>query len=131
MQTDMTVGKPMKMLLSFTIPVFVGNVFQQLYSMADAVIVGKFVGTKGLAAVGSTGTITFLIIGCLMGITTGFTVLTSQKFGAGKMDEMRKTVGNAAILSAVLAVLMTAVSMLGMHRLLVFMHTPEDIFDGA
>lgn len=131
MQTDMTVGKPMKMLLSFTIPVFIGNVFQQLYSMADAVIVGKFVGTKGLAAVGSTGTITFLIIGCLMGITTGFTVLTSQKFGAGKMDEMRKTVGNAAILSAVLAVLMTAVSMLGMHRLLVFMHTPEDIFDGA
>ena len=70
MQTDMTVGKPMKMLLSFTIPVFVGNVFQQLYSMADAVIVGKFVGTRGLAAVGSTGTITFLIIGCLLGFST-------------------------------------------------------------
>ena len=132
MQTDMTVGKPMKMLLNFTIPVFLGNVFQQLYSMADAVIVGKFVGTKGLAAVGATGTITFLIIGFLMGLTTGFTVLTSQKFGAGRMDEMRKTVGNAAILSAG-------------HRscydsckyawecigLLVFMHTPEDIFDGA
>ena len=101
MQTDMTVGKPMKMLLNFTIPVFLGNVFQQLYSMADAVIVGKFVGTKGLAAVGATGTITFLIIGFLMGVTTGFTVLTSQKFGAGRMDEMRKTVGNAAILSAV------------------------------
>ena len=131
MQTDMTVGKPMKMLLNFTIPVFLGNVFQQLYSMADAVIVGKFVGTRGLAAVGATGTITFLIIGFLMGLTTGFTVLTSQKFGAGRMDEMRKTVGNAAILSAVIAVVMTAVSLLGMHRLLVFMHTPEDIFDGA
>ena len=131
MQTDMTVGKPMKMLLNFTIPVFLGNVFQQLYSMADAVIVGKFVGTKGLAAVGATGTITFLIIGFLMGLTTGFTVLTSQRFGAGRMDEMRKTVGNAAILSVVIAVVMTAVSMLGMHRLLVFMHTPEDIFDGA
>lgn len=96
MQTDMTVGKPMKMLLNFTIPVFIGNVFQQLYSMADAVIVGKFVGTKGLAAVGATGTITFLIIGFLMGLTTGFTVLTSQKFGAGRMDEMRKTVGNGS-----------------------------------
>ena len=127
----MTVGKPMKMLLNFTIPVFVGNVFQQLYSMADAVIVGKFVGTKGLAAVGATGTINFLIIGFLMGLTTGFTVLTSQKFGAGRMEEMRKTVGNAAILSAVVAAVMTAVSMLGMHRLLIFMHTPEDIFDGA
>ena len=59
MQTDMTVGKPMKMILDFTIPVFIGNVFQQFYNMADAIIVGKFVGTKGLAAVGSTGTIMF------------------------------------------------------------------------
>lgn len=131
MQTDMTVGKPMKMLLNFTIPVFIGNVFQQFYSMADAVIVGKFVGTKGLAAVGATGTITFLILGFLMGLTTGFTVLTSQKFGAGKMDEMRRTVGNAAILSVVIAVVMTAVSMLGMRGLLELMNTPEDIFDEA
>ena len=131
MQTDMTVGKPMKMLLGFTIPVFIGNVFQQFYSMADAVIGGKFVGTKGLAAVGATGTIVFLIIGFLLGVTTGFTVLTSQKFGAGRMDEMRKTVGNAAILSVAVAVILTAVSMLGMHRLLVFMNTPKDIFDGA
>ena len=83
MQTDMTVGKPMKMILDFTIPVFIGNVFQQFYNMADAIIVGKFVGTKGLAAVGSTGTIMFLIIGFLTGLTAGFTVLTSQKFGAG------------------------------------------------
>ena len=112
MQTDMTVGKPMKMLLGFTVPVFLGNVFQQFYSMADAVIVGKFVGTKGLAAGGAPGTITFLIIGFMMGLTTGFTGLTSQKFGAGRMDEMRKTVGNAAILSAIVAVIMTAVSML-------------------
>ena len=92
MQTDMTVGKPMKMILDFTIPVFIGNVFQQFYNMADAIIVGKFVGTKGLAAVGSTGTIMFLIIGFLTGLTAGFTVLTSQKFGAGKMDEMRQSV---------------------------------------
>ena len=110
MQTDMTVGKPMKMILDFTIPVFIGNVFQQFYNMADAIIVGKFVGTKGLAAVGSTGTIMFLIIGFLMGLTAGFTVLTSQKFGAGKMDEMRQSVGNAAILSIIISVIMTAVS---------------------
>ena len=60
-QNDMTVGSPMKMILSFTFPIFLGNVFQQFYNMADAVIVGKFVGTKALAAVGSTGTIMFLI----------------------------------------------------------------------
>ena len=78
MQTDMTVGKPMKMLLNFTIPVFLGNVFQQLYSMADAVIVGKFVGTKGLAAVGATGTITFLIIGFLMGYNRSYSSYLSE-----------------------------------------------------
>ncbi len=127
----MTMGKPFKMILDFTIPVFIGNIFQQFYSMVDAIIVGKFVGTKGLAAVGATGTITFLILGFLMGLTAGFTVLTSQKFGAGKMEEMRQTVGNAAVLSAIVSAIMTAVSMLGMRTLLVFMHTPADIFDDA
>ena len=126
MKTDMTSGNPMKMILNFTIPVFIGNVFQQFYNMADAVIVGKFVGTKALAAVGSTGTIMFLIIGFLTGLTAGFTVLTAQKFGADKMEEMRQTVGNAAILSIIVSVVMTAVSMLGMRRLLLFMNTPED-----
>ena len=92
MKTDMTQGKPVKVLLGFTIPVFIGNVFQQFYNMVDAVVVGKFVGTKALAAVGSTGTIIFLIIGFLLGLTAGFTVLTAQKYGAGKMDEMRQTV---------------------------------------
>ena len=70
-QNDMTVGSPMKMILSFTFPIFLGNVFQQFYNMADAVIVGKFVGTKALAAVGSTGTIMFLIYGFVVGMTAG------------------------------------------------------------
>lgn len=131
MQTDMTTGKPMKMLLSFTIPVFVGGVFQQFYNMMDAIIVGKFVGTKALAAVGSTGMIMFLILGFLMGLTAGFTVLTSQKFGAGRMDEMRQTVGNAVWLSVIVSVLMTVISMAGMRSLLKFMNTPEDIFEDA
>ena len=99
--------------------------------MVDAVVVGKFVGTKALAAVGSTGTIIFLIIGFLLGLTAGFTVLTAQKYGAGKMDEMRQTVGNALILTALISAVMTAVSMTGMHALLKFMHTPDDIFKDA
>ena len=131
MKTDMTQGKPVKVLLGFTIPVFIGNVFQQFYNMVDAVVVGKFVGTKALAAVGSTGTIIFLIIGFLLGLTAGFTVLTAQKYGAGKMDEMRQTVGNALILTALVSAVMTAVSMTGMHALLKFMHTPDDIFKDA
>lgn len=131
MKTDMTSGKPMSMILNFTIPVFIGSVFQQFYNMADAVIVGKFVGTKALAAVGATGTIMFLIIGFLTGLTAGFTVLTAQKFGAGKTEEMRQTVGNAAILSAAVSVVMTAGSMLGMESLLKFMNTPKDILADA
>ena len=95
----MTVGRPAKLILSFALPVFIGNVFQQFYSMIDSVIVGRFVGVDALAAVGATGTIIFLILGFLMGMTTGFTVLTAQRFGYGDMEGMRKTVGSAIILS--------------------------------
>ena len=131
MERDMTVGSPTKMILNFTFPIFLGNVFQQFYNMADTIIVGKFVAANALAAVGSTGTIMFLIIGFLTGLTAGFTVPTSQKFGAGDMKAMRKTVGSAVILSAVVSIVMTIVSMLGMRGLLKLMHTPDDIFREA
>jgi len=131
MEKDMTSGSPAGIILSFTVPVFIGNVFQQFYNMVDAIIVGKFVGTKALAAVGATGTVTFLIWGLIMGAAVGFTVLTAQRFGAGDMDGMRKTVGSAAVLSILYTILLTAVSMLVMKPLLLFMNTPEDIFDGA
>ena len=125
-QNDMTVGSPMKMILSFTFPIFLGNVFQQFYNMADAVIVGKFVGTKALAAVGSTGTIMFLIYGFVVGMTAGFTVLTAQKFGAGDMQGMRRTVAGAGILSFLIGLFLTV-----MKPLLHLMHTPSDIFADA
>lgn len=131
MEKDMTVGSPAKIIWSFTLPLVAGNIFQQFYAMVDTIIVGKFVGTSALAAVGATGTINFLIIGFLMGMTAGFTVLTSQRYGAGDMDGMRKTVGSAAILSLAVSVLMTVVSMTQMKRLLIFMNTPEDIFQDA
>ena len=131
MERDMTVGSPGKMILQFTFPLFIGNVFQQLYNMADTIIVGKFVGANALAAVGSTGTIMFLIIGFLQGLTAGFTVPTAQKFGAGDLKSMRKTVGSAVILSAGVSVVMTVISMLGMKSLLHLLNTPSDIFDDA
>lgn len=131
MEKDMTKGSPAWAIFCFVVPVFLGNVFQQFYSMADTIIVGKFVGNQALAAVGSMGTIMFLIITSLIGMTVGFTVLTSQRFGAGDMDGMRKTVGCAAILSIIVSVIATAVSMLGMRTLLMAMNTPEDIFSDA
>lgn len=131
MERDMTMGSPGKIILQFTFPLFIGNVFQQLYNMADTIIVGKFVGANALAAVGSTGTIMFLIIGFLQGLTAGFTVPTAQKFGAGDLKSMRKTVGSAVILSAGVSVVMTVISMLGMKSLLHLLNTPSDIFDDA
>lgn len=128
MEKDMTAGSPAKIIWNFTLPIVIGNIFQQFYTMVDTVIVGKFVGTKALAAVGATGTICFLILGFLMGLTAGFTVITSQRFGAGDMEGMRKTVGSAAVLSVVISLLMTVISMVGMKPLLKFMNTPEDIF---
>lgn len=130
-QNDMTVGNPMKIIFGFTLPIFIGNVFQQFYNMADAVIVGKFVGNKALAAVGSTGTIMFLIYGFVVGMTAGFTVLTAQKFGAGDMKGMRKTVAGAGILSFVVGALLTILFMAFMKPLLILMNTPSDIFSDA
>lgn len=130
-QSDMTTGSPMKIIFHFTLPIFIGNVFQQFYNMADAVIVGKFVGNKALAAVGSTGTIMFLIYGFVVGMTAGFTVLTAQKFGAGDMPAMRRTVAGASFLSLAVGLVLTVAFMAFMKPWLVLMHTPEDIFADA
>ncbi len=117
------------MIVRFVVPLIIGNIFQQFYSMVDTIIVGRFVGVQALAAVGATGTISFLIIGFMQGLTTGFTVLTSQRFGAGDEKGLKRSVGNAAFLAVLTTVIMTAVSMLGMDKLLHIMNTPEDIFE--
>ncbi len=131
MERDMTTGAPGKIILNFTIPIFIGNLFQQLYSMVDTIIVGKFVGNEALAAVGSCGTLMFLILGFLIGLTAGFMVITSQHYGSGNMRAMRQSVASAAILSAVISVLMTLCSMLMMKQILHLMNTPEDIYQEA
>ena len=83
MELDMTKGSPSKLITKFIIPIIIGNIFQQLYSMVDTIIVGRFVGVDALAAVGATGSVSFLILGFTQGLTTGFTVLTAQRFGPG------------------------------------------------
>ncbi len=128
MQLDMTKGNPTKLILKFMIPIIIGNVFQQLYNMVDTIIVGRFVGVNALAAVGATGTIMFLILGFMMGITTGFTVITAQRYGAGDYQAMKKSIGNAFLLSFTITVIMTTLSVGSMDSLLKLMNTPEDIF---
>lgn len=131
MERDMTAGSPGKIIFRFTIPIFIGNIFQQLYSMVDTIIVGKFVGNEALAAVGACGTLMFLILGFLVGLSAGFTVITSQHFGAGNLKAMRQSVASAAILSGIVSVLLTVLSMTMMKQILKWMQTPSDIYGEA
>ncbi len=78
MDTNMTEGKPLSLIIRFMIPLWIGNIFQQLYNMCDTIIVGRYVGDGALAAVGSTGTVVFMVLGLCNGMATGFTVLTPQ-----------------------------------------------------
>ena len=127
----MTAGAPLQLILRFTIPLFLGNAFQQLYNMADSIIVGKYVGAKALAAVGSTGTIMFLVLGIAMGMTTGFSVMTSQYYGAKNNQYVRYSVTNGIIMSLLFGILLTLVSLFIMPTLLHLMNTPDDIYPEA
>ena len=84
MTKDMTNGKPIKLILGFAVPLLLGNLFQQFYNMVDTIIVGQYLGSKALAAVGSTGCIMFLVLGFANGIAQGFGVMASHAFGAKK-----------------------------------------------
>lgn len=131
METNMTEGRPLTLMLRFMLPLLLGNVFQQLYNMVDTIIVGRYVGDKALAAVGSTGTIFFLVIGVCNGMATGFTVLTSQKYGAGDQEGTKLSVTNGIFLSIILLVFMTTLTLSVMHPLLHIMNTPADIYEDA
>ena len=131
MELDMTKGSPVKLILKFIIPVIMGNLFQQFYNMADTIMVGRFVGVDALAAVGATGSVSFLILGFTQGLTTGFTVMTAQRFGAGDKEGMQRSIGSAILLSVIVTVVMTILSMSCMNELLRVMNTPDNIFDMA
>lgn len=131
MQQDLTKGPILSQLLKFTIPLFIGNVFQQLYNMCDSIIVGRFVGQGALAAVGSTGTLMFLMIGFAIGNATGFSVLTSQRYGAGDEDGVKVSVANGVLLAVIISVILTAVFTLLVPDFLRLMNTPEDIYQEA
>lgn len=131
MAQDMTKGRPLPVILLFTLPLALGNIFQQLYNMADTIIVGRYVGANALAAVGSTGTVMFLFTGFAQGITAGFAVLTSQRYGAKKEEAVRQSVANGIFLSILGAAFLTLLGMVILRPLLHLMNTPENIFEDA
>ena len=129
--TNLTEGSPAKLLLRFMIPMLIGNMCQQLYNTVDTIIVGRFVGTTALAAVGSTGTIFFLIIGTANGMATGFTVLTSQTYGAGDRRGTGASLANSILLSLLVAAVLTITSLSLLPSLLRAMNTPRDMYQYA
>ncbi|MDE6699613.1 MAG: MATE family efflux transporter, partial [Acetatifactor sp.] len=128
---DMTQGSPVKLILGFAMPMLLGLLFQQFYSMVDTIIVGKWLGVNSLAAVGSTGSINFMIIGFCMGVCSGFAIPVAQRFGSKDYVSLRKFVANSVWVSAVLASVMTVTVCLLCKPILQVMRTPGDIIDEA
>ncbi len=124
---ELTSGNPLKLIILFMIPIFLGNLFQQIYSLVDTLIVGRTIGLNALAAVGATGPMIFLIISFIFASTQGFAVVTAQKFGARDYELVRKSVTSGFILSFILTVVMTLISAPFTIQMLSFLRTPSDI----
>lgn len=129
MEKDMTKGNPMRLILGFAIPLLFGLLFQQFYSMVDAVIVGHYLGVDALAAVGATGSVNFMIVGFCMGVCNGFAIPIAQEFGAKHEENMRKLVANSVWLSCIFAVVITVIVVIFCRPILQIMRTPANIID--
>lgn len=129
--TDMTVGNPTKLLAAFALPMLLGNLFQQLYSMVDTLIVGRGVGVEALAAVGAAGWLDWFVLGNIMGLMQGFTILISQRFGAEDRQGLRKAVTMSVFLSGITIVVFTTLALLIARPILVWMNTPAETIDMA
>ena len=123
----MTTGNPVKLILTFSIPLLIGNIFQQFYSMVDTIIVGRYLGVDSLAAVGSTGAMAFLVNGFVIGLTSGFAILVAQRFGANDEEGVKIAFASSLLLSSIMTVLVTTISMASARPLLELMNTPDNI----
>lgn len=126
---NMTEGKPAKLLLTFSLSLAAGNVFQQLYTVVDTMVVGQYLGVNALAAVGASDWLNWLMLGIIQGLTQGFGIKMAQEFGAGREDELRKSVGSAAALSLLSAVVLVGLGQLAARPILMLLQTPAEIID--
>ena len=128
---DMTQGNETSLLLKFTIPMLVGNIFQQFYNMVDSIIVGNYVGKNALAAVGMTSSLNFLYFALCNGFATGAGVLMAQYFGMKNDKRVKDSIGNAFYLMFGMGVLVSILAVLLSRPVLILLNTPEAIFDDA
>ncbi len=131
MTQDMTEGNPLKLIVRFSIPLLLGNLFQQTYNMFDAAIVGRYLGSDSLAAVGATTSVQFLVLGFCIGICTGFSIPVAQNFGARDFKSMRNFIFLGAILSAFFAAVLSISCSILSPQILNMLKTPSDIFGNA
>ena len=124
---DMTKGNPGRLILMFAVPLMIGNVFQQLYTMVDTVVVGQVTGVQALAALGAVEWIMWMVLGVSSGITQGFTILMAQDYGARKWTQLKKTVAHSYVLTTITAVLLFLTSQIFAHWILIFLNTPDNI----
>lgn len=127
----MTVGTPWKSILSFTIPMLIGNIAQQLYNTVDSIVVGKYIGDNALAAVGSAAPILNLLLVLFIGISAGAGVMTAQYFGGKNREALSKTIGNSITVTAISCVILIAVALPFIRPILSILNTPESIIDGC
>ena len=131
MVKDLTTGSPAKLILMFTLPLIVGNVFQQLYLLSDTLIVGRLLGVSALAAVGCSGCLMFFMFGFVIGFTAGLSILTGQRFGAKDEEGMEKSAAACVVLSAITTVIATIFGVLMVRPALIFLQTPPEVLDMA
>lgn len=131
MTKDLTRGSPMRLVLGFAVPTLFGLLFQQLYNLVDAMIVGKLLGASALGAVGATGSINFLVIGFCLGICSGFAIPVAQQMGAGNESQLRRYVANSAYLAGAIALVLTVATGIFCRDILRAMNTPADLFEGS
>lgn len=131
MYHDMTKGRPLKLIVLFTLPILLGNLFQQFYSMADTFIVSQTLGVQSFAAVGATTSITNLIIGLAIGLTAGLAVVTSQRYGQKDEAGIRRNLAASLLISGVVSFILTIFSVIFARPILEFMQTPADLIDEA
>lgn len=127
MTNDMTTGSPVRLIIGFMIPTCLGNIFQQFYNLADSIVAGRFIGVDALAAIGSTSSLVFLVIGWLNGLTSGFSILVAQSFGARRFEKMRRYVAMSVLLCIAFVVVMTASLLYFNEPILRLMNAPEEI----
>ena len=128
---DLTVGSPMKLILSFMLPLLFGMLFQQFYNMVDTVVVGNFLGVDALAGVGSTGSINFMVLGMCNGVCAGFAIPVAQKFGQKDFEGLRRFVGNMIWLSIAIALIVTLLTTTLCGQILHWMNNPRETFSYA